>query len=172
MATLVLGTNSYVDQSEADAYTADMGLDAITDDQLLIRATKWVDRNYAGRFIGFRALNSQALNWPRASAVDVYSESGRISLDSDGNFIDLNSIPPSVKEAVIEVALLLQDESDVYAQPTPAVTEESTEIDVLKSTKKYSSPFQAKTAGDIDLYKIELILRPVLRAKGAIKLVR
>lgn len=173
MATLALGTNSYVDQSEADTYCADMGLDSVTDDQLLIRATKWIDRTFANRFLGIRLGNTQALNWPRSPAQDVYFAQGLyVSLDSDGNYIDLNTIPQAVKEATVEVALMLQDGSDPYSQPAPAVIEEHSEIDVLKSSKKYSSPFKPSTAGDVDLYKIELILRPVLKQKGAIKLVR
>lgn len=173
MATLALGTNSYVDQSEADAYCADMGLDAISDDQLLIRATKWIDRTYANRFIGMRVNTTQTLNWPRVPDGDVYyTDQGFTTIDSDGNYIHLDTIPNYVKEATIEAALMLQDGSEVYSQPSPAVSEESSEVDVLKSTKKYAAPFKPSTAGDVDLYKIELILRPVLKQKGTIKLVR
>lgn len=173
MATLTVGENSYVDLTTANQYCDDMGLDEISDDQLLIRASKFIDRNYANRFIGMRQTTVQTLNWPRVPDGDVlFTDTGTATLDSDGNFIHLNTIPPYVVEATIEMALILQDGTDPYSQPSPAALSETSKIDVIETQKKYSSPFKPAQAGDFDFYKLDLILRPVLRQKGAIKLVR
>ena len=164
---LTLGINSYATLEEANAYATDQGLDAISDEAFLVRATKWIERTFGGRFIGAKQVSFQSLSWPRvATARTSEDESGYITLDSDGNPINLNTIPVAVKEATIEVALLIQNGTDLYVQPTPAVVEETTEIDVLKTHKVYAGSYR-----NANLYKIELILRPVLGVTS-LKLVR
>lgn len=160
---LVLGTNSYVTLEEANAYAAEQGLAVVSDEQFLIRATKWIDRTYGHRFMGVRYATDQSLAWPRQ---DV----SRLDFDADSDWIDLNTIPTAVKEATIEAAAMLQAGTSLYVQPSPAVIEESSQVDVLSIHKVYAGAYRPMS-GDVDLYKIELILRPVL-ARSSIRLVR
>lgn len=157
---LTVGTNSYVSLDDANTYTAAQGLDSITDEAYLIQATKWIDRTFAKRFIGARQAIDQPLNWPRF-----------VMIDSDGNLLNMNAVPNAVIEATVEAAIQFQNGVDMYVEPSPAVLEEWNELDVLKTRKYYAGSYKPKQAGDLNLYKIELILRPVLMS-DRVKLMR
>lgn len=158
---LTVGQNSYISLVESTEYTESQGLDLVADEQYLIRATKWIDRTFGFRFIAGRLNRAQTLCWPRYATADI-----------DGNFIASETIPQAVKEATIEVALQMQAGIEMYVQPSPALTEETNQLDVIRTTKKYASPHLVKSVGDVDLYKIELILRPVLTSSTVNRLAR
>ena len=74
MATITVGTNSYISEADAATYWADRGnsdwADAEADAKrtALIKATDYIDRNF--KFRGVKATSSQRLAWPRNEAYD------------------------------------------------------------------------------------------------------
>lgn len=98
------GTNSYVCRSEADAYFADR-IDASTwaaatttaRDQALVTATTRLEQeSYTGTVV----FIDQALAWPRYG-----------TYDRDGFQFDHESLPISVRQACMELALALLKDS-------------------------------------------------------------
>ena len=73
---LIVGTNSYLNSTAADAYFADRLYSTVwtastTKDQALIQATKMIDNL---KFKGFKAVSTQALMFPRSpNSVALYS---------------------------------------------------------------------------------------------------
>ena len=97
--------NSYISLADADTYHSDRGnatwaaaaSDAIRN-AALIKATQWLDGQYRSRWVGFRKTDDQALDWPR---YDAY--------DSDGYYLDSDSIPTRITYAQAEAALAIVD---------------------------------------------------------------
>lgn len=106
---LLVGTNSYVSESEADSYFDDrLYVQAWTDatpaqrESALIMASRAVDgQNYAGSVTN----DSQAMAWPRQG---VY--------DRERRAIDSAVVPQAVKDAQCEVALALLTEDPAEAR--------------------------------------------------------
>lgn len=75
--TIEVGTNSYISITDADAYHVSMGytdwddLDDSEKEILLIRATKYIESNFAGKWVGVIEIDTQLLSWPRYSAYDA-----------------------------------------------------------------------------------------------------
>lgn len=94
------GADSYASLAEADVYHANMGNGAwIGADALkeaaLRRATRWIDATYRAQFGGVRVNGrGQALEWPRAGAVDA-----------GGYALPIDAIPVEIKQAAMEAAL-------------------------------------------------------------------
>lgn len=94
--------NCYVTRAEANAYFADRPTqDAVWDaaigsqkDEALILATMYLDAVYGGSWIGDRAVEGQALDWPRAAAETP-----------DGRVLSSTAVPQEVKDAVFEAAV-------------------------------------------------------------------
>lgn len=89
---------SYISVTDAAKYHADRGNAAwvtvsALPEQLLRRATEYIDRTYRARWKGARVLTAQALDWPRA---DVDTESSSVPSDS---------VPLAVCRACAELAL-------------------------------------------------------------------
>lgn len=104
---LEVGTNSYLDVTEADAYFADRLFSStwetaeVTDKpKALIQATKAIEEL---TFSGTRYLDTQALSFPRSGLV------------VDGILLDETVVPQAVKEAVCEYAILMLSED--YTAP-------------------------------------------------------
>jgi hypothetical protein len=107
-ATLVLedGTglanaNAYQDATGADTYWADHGAPALwtaasgsAKDAALILGTQYLDAVYGQRWLGFRKIDTQGLDWPRSGGFSV-----------DGYAIDPDSLPVKLKDACSELAL-------------------------------------------------------------------
>lgn len=152
---ITLGTDSYSTIAEANAYLA---LDdrAIPDDtygeNLLKRATQAIDRIYGHRFIGQRT-STNPLHWPRDLA--AYSNTNRY----------LEKIPTELKQATAEMAVLIDSGIDPYEQPTPASRDESVSVDAISVSSTYVAPFTEKP-----LYKVELILKPLLTSQHGLRL--
>ncbi len=104
---LVVGTNSYLNATEADAYFADrlnssVWTSSTEKDQALIQATKMIDNL---KFIGMKAVITQPLMFPR---IPVHFNH-RITRDEYGLYS--TTYPQRLKEAVCELAIwLLQDD--------------------------------------------------------------
>lgn len=98
---LTVGTDTYVTLADAETYATEhfIGDDKTTWDgasdadkeAALRQATQYIDAKFHDRFVGFIQSTAQALEWPRASAVD---RSGR----------SLTGTPDAVKDATVELA--------------------------------------------------------------------
>lgn len=156
---LTVGTNTYVSEADADTYIELMGLAELSaPEALLKRATQALDRLYGSRFIGSKATSTQALAWPRIVVEDI---------DSDGNARNFTGIPTEVANATVELALLMDSGSNVFAQPEPMVTKETVQVDVISQSREYASAFSANA-----LHSVALVLRPLLASTFGARLVR
>lgn len=136
---LVIGTDAYTDLATATQYLTDFGDDGAAVDLTeahIKKATLAIDRLFGGRFRGTVTDAAQPLLFPRDAAT---------------------TIPTCVAQATAELAALMKDNFDPYAQPDPLVVKQSTEVSGIKETLEYASAFAAS-----DLYKIAVILGPVL----------
>lgn len=75
--TGLTNATSYVSVSDAIAYFADSGNQAWVGkegdpllEQALVRATRYIDNEYRGRWLGVKASSAQALAWPRTQVID------------------------------------------------------------------------------------------------------
>ena len=161
--------DSYFTIAEADAYFAARGVATWwgSNDAKEVaarRGTAYVDNAYRAKWIGLRYSEFQALAWPR---VDV--------VDDDGYTIGATVIPPRVKQAAMEAALLALGGATL--EPT---LERGGQI---KSISKSVGPLSKSVtyedgAPAIDRYLvIERLLRGLVRANpgsgsGNVRLVR
>lgn len=98
---------SYVSVADATAYHAGLGnaawapLDEATREQLLRRATKYMEGAYRAQWAGCRVFATQALSWPRydVPVPDV------IALGNLQQTVPSNVVPREVREACAELAL-------------------------------------------------------------------
>ena len=165
-STLVVGTDTYTTLTDARTYIAAQGLSELpTDDTeadvLLRKAAKALDRRWGNRYLGMKETMSQPMAWPRnVGQVGTYRGEGETwgyTIDSDGNPRDFSGYPLELCEAQTEMALLLQDGADQFAQSEAAVTEVSQSVGDLSSTKKYKTAYQTPV-----FYNIAMLLRPLL----------
>ena len=99
--SLVANANSYATEAEMATYAADRGVTITgTSAILLIQAMDFIDGK---RFIGSKLDINQSLQWPRTGVL------------IDGFYIPVDSIPISLKEAQIEVALAYDTDNDPLA---------------------------------------------------------
>lgn len=92
--TGVTDSNSYADDTFADAYFAERSVSGWTGTQAvkqaaLIRATDYIEQRFGSLFIGSPVATTQSLSWPRTEAGDYGSD----------------EIPVKLKRAVCEYAL-------------------------------------------------------------------
>lgn len=168
---LIPGTNTYVTELEAVDYISLVAGTPLSDPEALLKqATLALDRIYGGRFIGRKMTSTQLLHWPRNPDGRMSSnEEGFYFIDSDGNFRVYTETPTEIKQATIEIAMMLDAFVDVYAQPEPRVENEQTQIDVIKISKTYK---QSGGYAVDALHTISLILRPLLNQSSSIRAVR
>lgn len=160
--TGVATANSYVTLAEADTYflttTANLGW-AGTDDfkeHNLINACFALDATYGQRYLSY--LNdetTQALLWPRE---DVY--------DLNGRRIYNGVIPTALKNAQMEMALLLQNGTDLYpaGNKLDNITSESVQVGEISQSFTYQRKPQDQAQYE-GFRKVEQILRPILSSK-------
>jgi len=99
--TGIEGANSYIDVAFADEYHDDRGnvswssLTATQKQQVLIKASEYIDKRFGRRFRGTRQLKRQGLEWPRLSA-----------FDDDGFLLSgEDEVPRQIKKATAEYAI-------------------------------------------------------------------
>ena len=138
---LVLGIDTYVELEAATQYIADFGGGETLAEADLKRATLAMDRLYGGHFMGVKTNAAQPLEFPRDGDTDI---------------------PTALQHATIELAMLMVNGLDVYAQPDPLVTKESVVVDVIEKSVEYASPTATNK-----LHKVQLILRPLLVGTSA-----
>lgn len=99
--TVITGANSYVEVAYADTYHSDRGATswaALTTQQkqtALIKATDYLEQQYAGMWIGYAVEKLQPLSWPRTYADPDYYGVNDIS----------GEVPALVKQATCILAL-------------------------------------------------------------------
>lgn len=168
---LTVGTDSYISVADAAAYCELAGLDSLgvdTAESSLKQATLALDRLYGARFIGLKEQLSQALAWPRRpTTAQVDSSQDWYVVDSFGNYRDFSGIPTEVKQATVELAVLIEAGTNPYVQPEPVVTTETVEVDVIKQSRSYQAGYRTDP-----LFKVTAVLAPLLATGYSIKLVR
>ena len=170
MATLIVedgskpaNANSYVSLAEADAYHAAYGtLDWPGEEsseekkQSLILATQSVDLLYGPRYLSFIYPDSpQSLLFPRAWFTD-----------NNGVVVPDNTIPPCLKNAVCEVALMSLQGIDIFPLASSAnyIKAESVKVGGVAIEQEYWLP---KTQESYESFgKVDLLLYPILKSKG------
>ena len=127
MATITVGTNSYVTEAELTSYAADRGITISGDTAvLLIKAMDFLEtREYKGEPVAY----DQALSFPR-----VFCGAYLDHLQNYNYYDDLckydNTVPQKIKDAQCEAAIILDGGDDV--QPTIDRTVKREKIDVLE----------------------------------------
>lgn len=167
---ITVGQDTYSTVADANDYlTLHYGTtlsdDTATAEALLKRATTAIDVLYGERFIGVRTTDNP-LEWPRflnefgkAEVVIGYSNTGR-ALE--------NPVPREVKNATIELAYSISQGVDVYAQPAPVLKQESVDVgDVSRTLVFQDSGYMANF-----LHRVKVIIAPVLRSTGGLRLVK
>jgi hypothetical protein len=113
--------NCYADSADSDIYHeghlyADAWNSAAPDakDKAVVMAARLIDAEF--RFNGWRAVEGQALQWPRLRCPDPDSMSGTgvLGFGCGGNYVASNVVPKGVTDANCELArlLLVSDRTD------------------------------------------------------------
>jgi hypothetical protein len=168
---LVVGTNSYISLVDARAYVAQYALPPLPvvdadAESLLIRAASAMDQVYGNQYLGNKVTSTQQLGWPRDNFGDMGNypkfegEYYYIQSDSYGNPRDFSGLQPETANAQVELASKMQVGLDPYEQPTALLSQYRTKVASLEEESTYKSPVGYRTN---PLYKISLILRPLLR---------
>lgn len=165
---IIVGTNSYVDEAFASSYIEEQGLDPVSNAASLIQASTAIDRIFGARFIGYKTNSTQKLAWPRIPTGAQETPDGYYFVDSQGNIRDYSVVPEEILQATVELAILIEEGTDIYSQPQANVVEEKTKIDVLETSFKYVDVGYKV----VPLYKINLILSPLLVSRNGFKVVR
>lgn len=162
---------SYVSAAELETMLDEMGATTALSgwrskstpekEAILRQATRYIERAYGTRYVGVRAVNDQALGWPRFGATD-----------RDGRLIDSDEIPQALKRATQEAAKrivsgtsLLADLDAVGAVKVERVKAGSTEVETEYATGSATTG----TAQAQKYPEIELEIRPLLRAGSRIR---
>lgn len=178
--TITVGIDTYISLADAKTYAAANGLTlASTDPAIEIQlkqATQAIDRIYGARFLGQKDTKEQTLAWPRnyfGSEVPRAHGEGEwpyVTVDSDGNPRDFSGLQPETGYATVELAALIQNGVNIYAQPDAALSGLRVKVATLEEDRQYKNAQGYRTD---PLYKIALILRPLLRlTDGKIPLTR
>jgi hypothetical protein len=122
--TVIVGTNSYIDEAELIAYALARGV-TITEPDATVLLIKSMDYLESQSFIGVKTSTTQALQWPRTGAY------------IDGVLVDPDTVPQEVKDAESVIAMSIQAGYDPLATYGPAVKSEK--VDVIQITYKDSS---------------------------------
>jgi len=166
---ITVGIDTYASTAEATDYCTLVGIDQLgSAEASLKQATIAIDRLYGARFIGVKEQLDQPLHWPRRpTASNIDQSTDWFIVDSFGNYRNFTGIPTEVKQATIELAVMIEAGTNPYAQPAAQVTDETVELDVIKTSKKYSTGYAAEP-----LYKLSVILASLLQAGVVIRKVR
>ena len=117
MATIIVGTNSYVSEAELTTYATDRGITILGDTSvLLIKAMDYIETR---SFISVKTDVTQALQFPRVLC----------ALSSECEYSN-DEVPKNIKKAQIVSAILIDQGNDLQATNTQLVKSEK--IDVLE----------------------------------------
>jgi hypothetical protein len=142
---LTLAVDTYITANDAAAYLEAFGPEeAVVSERDLRQATLALDRLYRARFSGQPTDPLQPLFFPINGGT---------------------TIPTAVAQATVELALIIADDViDLYEPPKQAVSEYAFEIPgAIKESTKYAGT----TTEDPRLFKVSLILAPLLRSESS-----
>lgn len=126
-------SNSYVSEADADQYHDDVGnataWDAVTSKTVaLVLASQFIDNEFRGRWKGVSSNDNQAMSWPRHGVVTA-----------EGRWLESDTIPQRLKDAVCELALKTASDTLMPDQTANAgVVEEEVEVGPIKERVKYA----------------------------------
>lgn len=140
---LVVGTDTYISLEDANTYLTTYSDATVVDEPALAKATLAIDRLYRGRFKGVKTDEAQLLEFPRDAAT---------------------TIPTVLAQATAEMAALITNGTNVYAQPDPLVLERKVKVDVIETQEKFSAVGYYSNP----LHYVSVILSPLLYAAGGI----
>ncbi len=137
--TQVTDANSYVDETDLEAYAAARGITLVTDsEQLLIIAMDYVESLV---YKGIKVTKTQSLQWPRTG---VYL---------DGYAVDNDEIPKELKNGLMECAIAI-DQGDDPMQNMPIQTKRE-KVDVIEiEYAPGSAPFEINRRIKNTLWKL------------------
>lgn len=152
---------SYISVADATAYHLKRGnaawatvIDDTTREQLLRKATDYMEQAYRERWKQFRVYSTQALSWPRAW---VQMPDAPYGYGSFAAFIPNNVVPTEVKSACAELGLLA-----VSGDLNPLLDRRTTKekVDVIEVEYDANSP-QYRSYRAVDM-----LLEPYFDADG------
>jgi hypothetical protein len=176
--TITVDVDTYITLADARAYVTANGLTPLptvdADAETLLKKSRLtMDRIYSNRYLGMKRTISQPLFWPRIFAQGTphgVNEWPYTIVDSDGNPRDFTQTPPEMGYAQVEMSNLFQTNVDPYAQPDAKT---NFVRDVVGSLEHQVRTSDANSHRVDPLYKISLILRPLLNAQvGSIPITR
>jgi hypothetical protein len=140
----------YANAADRAAWAA---LDDTAKQGALMRGTQYLVMKYDGRWVNRRTNQTQALPWPRSWIQD-----------QDGFPLASTDIPPQVKQATCEAALLDMNGTDLIPNSDPAqnILSESVTAGPVQESITYSG---IKTTQPT-FRKIDLLLRTYLVSSG------
>lgn len=149
MATIVVGTNSYVTEAELTTYADDRGVTLTADASvLLIKAMDYIEGQ---EYKGYKTVDTQALAWPRA---DVYLSTAFCY----SNLIDSTVVPSDVKNTQMILAMQIDAGNDPLTTQGQAVKSET--VDVITVV------YQDGTTASPQLKAVKLLLNKYLANSG------
>jgi hypothetical protein len=167
--SLTVGTDTYISLADARAYVTANSLTPLPAvdadaEKLLKQATTTLDQLYGNKYLGMKATSTQGIAWPRnyfntTNAPHYSGDYLYATIDSDGNPRDFSGLQPETGYAETELAVMIQAKIDVYAQPKPTVNFEKSKVGTLEQEIHTTDN---KSYRVDPLYKISLILRPIL----------
>jgi hypothetical protein len=148
---------SYASVAFATAYHSDRGNAAwaalssdIIREQLLRKATGYMEQVYRARWKSFRVTITQSLSWPRAWVPVIDAPSG---YGAGPTYVANNIVPIEVQQACAELALIASTADLAPALPRPTVRERVGDIDV--EYNRYAPEFTRYRA-------VDMLLGPLL----------
>lgn len=165
--------NAYATEAEVDAYILDYARDentwanasSVAKQGYIKEATQTLDLLWGGRFVGVKFDVNQALSFPRYGGYD-----------RDGYTLASDIVPSVVKQATAELAYkhaciggtdkTVGDTSKIIPDIDGGglISEESVKVASIRTTTKYEGGKREQKW----YRKVELLLRPILRQRGAI----
>jgi len=158
---LIVGTNSYVTETELTTYATDRGITISAADKavLLIKAMDYLE---VQKYKGYKTVSTQALQFPRVLCADYYYT------QYPQNYIpceyDSETVPVEIKTAQIVACLLIDSGEDL--NPTlgkTTIREKIAEIEV---------EYRDNSTETKSFTQLNALLAPFLTASGGLKLVR
>lgn len=153
---------SYLSVADADIYWTNRGSPTTWDsattaekEQALRIGTQYLDAKYHLRWLGSRSNEDQALDWPRSNVED-----------RDGYWIDSDSIPQALKNALAEAAYrhLLETNGLMPDVGTPGITQESVTVGPISKSTSYSG-----TKSGLKRFSlVEALLKGLITATGRV----
>jgi hypothetical protein len=126
--------NSYCTELFATTYFQNQGgntawdaADKIQRERALMRATFWIDQTYGDRFVGYRQVNAQALEFPRSLAYDRQG-------------YEIEGVPVALQRATAEIARRYLEDSTQFLADTAAgsnVVADSITVGPISINKTY-----------------------------------